>query len=107
MSAAAPDGGDEANDPIPLVTESKRPKVFDDPAADHLLAVCLELAADLSVTRERLAAVEALAEAKGVFAPGELEAFAMPEETAEALAAGRQAFVRRLLRTIESEAKSG
>lgn len=98
----------EADDlaPMPRTAKGKRPQFFADPAMDHMLAMILELSAELSATRERLASLESLMATKGVMADGELEGYQVPDETAGQMAQRRQEFVQRLFRTIEVEAGS-
>lgn len=74
---------------------SRRPKVFDDPAIDALVAMLLELAREQYVTRARLAALE--------HAVGSVEELALPPAAEAALAAEREAFIARLFAVLERD----
>lgn len=91
--------------PLPRIAKGKRPSFFDDPAVDHLLAMILELASELSATRERLAVLESVMEEQGMLAPDMVENHVLSEEKANDIAAMRQDFVARMFRTLEAEAK--
>ncbi|EPX85108.1 hypothetical protein [Salipiger mucosus] len=70
---------------------------FKDPAIDRLLAMIMTMAAELNVTRDRLATMEMLmAEGKPV-TPQALDAFEPTPEQAETLAAARQSFSDELM----------
>lgn len=83
-------------EPLPTTAKGTRPKFFDDPAVDALVAMLLELARETWVTRARLAALEA-------HVGGDLEALILPPETEARLADARQAFVERLFRVLEKQ----
>lgn len=69
------------------------PRVFDDPATDALVRMMLELASETWVTRARLAAVEARV--------GSVEDVELSPEAEAALAAEREAFVKKLFAVLE------
>jgi hypothetical protein len=78
--------------PVP----APEPAFFDNPAIDNLIAVTLELGAELWVQRERMRVVESLLAQKGVVTPELIEQYtASPEEVARAKA-DRDAFVSRV-----------
>jgi hypothetical protein len=72
---------------------SKTPRVFDDPATDRLVRMMLEMASETWVTRARLAALEAKV--------GSVEAFELSPQAEAALAAEREAFVKKLFAVLE------
>lgn len=82
-------------------TRGKRPAFFDDPAVDALLTAVLELAQEVSVLKERQRSYELYLESLGQGASADFEAFTLDAEQAAALAADRQALVRRLFRAVE------
>lgn len=78
-----------------LEPAAKRPRVFDDPAIDALVAMLLELAREQWVTRARLAALE--------HRVGSVEALELPAEVEATLAAERAAFIKRLFAVLERD----
>ncbi|OYU13958.1 MAG: hypothetical protein CFE37_13495 [Alphaproteobacteria bacterium PA4] len=70
-----------------------KPQVFDDPAIDALVKMLLELASETWVTRARLAALEAKV--------GSVEDLVLPAEVEAALAAERDAFVKKIFGVLE------
>jgi hypothetical protein len=80
-----------------------RPEFFSDPAMDRLVAIITSLATELSVTRDRLAAVEAVLGNKGLLSSEELETAAANPEEREQRAARQRALVDRLFYVLERE----
>lgn len=72
---------------------SKTMRVFQDPAIDALVRMMLEMASESWVTRARLAALEAKV--------GSVEDLVLPPEAEAALAAEREAFVKRIFSVLE------
>ncbi|MEM9288135.1 MAG: hypothetical protein AAGA36_07340 [Pseudomonadota bacterium] len=98
---------DSDRTPLARHIRGKRPKFFDDPASDHVLAMVLELSAELWVTRSRLAAVESYLAENGQMPANALEAHTLSTDEQSALEGWRSEFMQRLFRTVEGEAKSG
>ena len=71
---------------------------FEDPATDRLLAMVMTLAAELHVTRDRLACLEAVLEEQGALRPGALDGFRPTPAQAARLDEERRAFVAELMR---------
>lgn len=86
---------------IPRHTRGRRPHFFEDPATDQLLGVVLAVTQELSVLRDRVDAIHALLDRKGVVTREDLESF-VPEPAAAA--AERAAYLQRVFRVIRSEA---
>lgn len=85
------------------VAKGKKPQYFSDPAIDKLLWMTLTLMEELSVTRDRLDAVERLLSAKKVLKRAEIEGW-QPDATAAAeRAAARSAYVDRMMRAMHAE----
>lgn len=78
----------------------RRPQYFSDPATDRLMSIVLTLASELSVTRERLDALERLLGEARVLPPGCVDDFVPDEETGKERSAARRAFVERLLHAV-------
>ncbi|MCC6172262.1 MAG: hypothetical protein IT481_09570 [Gammaproteobacteria bacterium] len=72
------------------------PAFFDDPAIDNLIAVTLELGAELWAQRERTRVIEALLAHKGVVTPELIEQYQPSEAEAARSRAERDAFVSRV-----------
>lgn len=88
---------------LPRTAKGKRPQVFDDPAVDHVVTMCLELATELYSVYARLNAVERLLDKNGALDRAALDAYA-PDETAQAeLAEWRELFLERMFRTIRAD----
>jgi hypothetical protein len=95
--SAAPEG--RARDPA-LAALGDRPRYFDDPAADQLMAMVMALGTELAVTRERLDTVERLLEQRQVLDRSAIDAY-RPDATAKTARANlHQEFLRRFLRPI-------
>lgn len=65
-----------------LYVQSGRPKFFDDPVNDQLLAMLTALLGEVCVLRERLDTVERLAEQRGLWRREEVERY-QPDPAAE------------------------
>lgn len=77
-------------------TPAPEPAFFDNPAIDNLIAVTLELGAELWVQRERMRIVEKLLAEKGIVTPELIEQYQPSSEEAERARAERDAFVNRI-----------
>jgi hypothetical protein len=89
--------------PLPETARGKRPGIFTDPASEALLAMLLELTRDQWITKNRLATLEhwATNAVTAATVPWS-EAYRLPPEAEAALAAERDAFVKRLLAPAEA-----
>lgn len=91
------------NERIARVAKGKRPRYFSDPAIDKLHAIVMSLIGELSVTRDRLDALERLLEERGALSRGDLETY-QPDPDAEAeRQKRREAYIRRVMRIVEME----
>lgn len=93
VSEQTPEGG------APLAGD--HPTYFADPVQDTLVNMLMELAAQVWVNRERMAALEAVLEARGGLDPDAVEAYRPTPERAAALREERDRFVAGLLKEIE------
>lgn len=75
----------------------KKPRFFDDPSIDRIAASLLQLASEVWVLNERFAALQALADRKGVITAAELAQFQFEGKEDEAISDSRVAFIRRVL----------
>jgi hypothetical protein len=78
--------------PVP----APQPAFFEEPTLDRLLAVTLELGAELWVQRERMRVVERLLGEKGVVTSAMIEQYQPDEAEIAESRAQRDAFVRRV-----------
>ena len=83
-----------ASQPVPQ--PAPQPAFFDNPVIDNLIAVTLELGAELWVQRERMRIVERLLAEKGLVTAELIEAYTPSAEEAERSKAERDAFVQRV-----------
>ena len=83
--------------------KGKKPQYFSDPAIDKLLSMLLTLAGELSVTRQRLDAVERLIEQHGLFDQAEIDGLEFSEEACKAREQQRADYLSRLMRTVQMD----
>ena len=89
--------------PLPRTPKNVKPAYFSDPAIDKLLAVTLALAGELSVTRDRLDALERLLQRSSQLDRTALDSLAFSESEQAERADARAAFIARIMRVIEQE----
>lgn len=70
---------------------------FDDPVKDHLLRSLVTVTMELSVTRERLASLEALLADSGTVPPGRLDRFEPDMDAAQHREQARQKLIQDVL----------
>ena len=81
---------------------------FDDPVKEHLLRGLITVSMELSVTRERVATLEALMHEAGVITPGQADAYQPVMEDAALRAGEREKLIESILGPIlETLAKPG
>jgi hypothetical protein len=93
MSATPPEGTAGATAPPPRAPE---PAFFDNPAVDNLIAVTLELGAELWLQRERTRVLERLLAERGLVAQALIDGYQPSDEEAARARAERDAFVNRI-----------
>ncbi len=79
---------------------------FPDPAADRLMGVLFNLAAEVQVLRDRNRVLEDILRTKGLLKTGDIEAYRGDDAFEQALAADRRAYVRHLLEPVLGRAAS-
>ena len=80
-----------------------RPRFFDDPVNDQLLAMVMALLGEVCVLRERLDSVERIAAARGLFAAADIEGLE-PDAAARAERDSlRSGIMSRVLSVLEEE----
>jgi len=98
---AAASGGGQVR--IARVAKGRKPQYFSDPAIDKLLWITMTLAEELSVTRDRLDAVERLLERRRVLTVADVDAFEPSPPAEQAREARRQDYLDRVLRAVQAE----
>jgi hypothetical protein len=103
-----PDDSSNMSEATPLrySVKGKRMRFFDAQGVDELVAICMGLAQEMWVLKERQAAVEAIATSKGVMLADELENFEFTGDQRAALDAERQGFIDRIFFTLREEAEA-
>jgi hypothetical protein len=103
--AAAPAAPAAANGRVRIarVAKGRKPQYFADPAIDKLLWITMTLASELSVTRDRLDAVERLLERKRVLKVADVDAYEPSPEAEAAREVRRQDYLDRVLRAVQAE----
>jgi hypothetical protein len=88
---------------IARVAKGKKPQYFSDPAIDKLLWMTLTLMEELSVTRDRLDAVESLLEGRRLLKVADVDGYRPEGAAAERRRRRRAAYVDRVLRAAQAE----
>jgi hypothetical protein len=86
--------------PLRYSVKGKRMRFFDAQGVDELVAICMGLAQEMWVIKERQAALE------GVVLPDDIEGHVFPPEQRAALDAEKQGFIDRIFFTLREEAES-
>jgi len=84
----------------------KRFQFFDAQGVDELVSINMALAQELWVVKERQATMEAVAAAKGIVLPKEIEDHEFSEDQKEALEAERKVFIDRIFFILREEAEA-
>lgn len=88
---------------IARIAKGKKPQYFSDPAIDKLLWMTVTMMEELSVTRDRLDAIERLLARKRVLKIEDIERFVPSERDERERQTRRSAYVDRVLRTLQAE----
>jgi hypothetical protein len=80
-----------------------RPYFFDDPAVERVLNICMAVATEVAVARERMDTIERLLEAKGIITQSEIEAFVPSDEQAEERQLWHARYAARIMRIVQQE----
>jgi hypothetical protein len=91
---------------LPRDASGKRPVFFEQDGVDQLVSMVLELATELWVVKERLYAVEAVADERGLNLRSGVEGWVANEAQATELAAMRARMLSDLFRTLNREPSS-
>lgn len=86
--------------------KGSRPDYTGNFALERVTSVALALAAELSVTRDRLDTVERLLARKGLIAADEIDSFAPDTNEAEERGLATKAYVARIMRGVQQAAEA-
>ena len=89
---------------IPRSAKGKRPQYFDDPACDKLHFMIMALIEELSVTRDRVDALERVLERKGVSTLEDVDRFEPTDKDLEQRNVRRAAYVAKIMKCFADEA---
>jgi hypothetical protein len=92
---------------LPRASKGKRPHFFDDSASDHLLAMVLELAAELNVVYARIDTLERVLADATLLDRTRLQNYTPSQDAEDAREAWRDALLQRLFQTVRAEAVQG
>ena len=102
-SGKSASGTPKATARVARVAKGKKPQYFSDPAIDKLLWMTLTMMEELSVTRDRLDAIERLLDRKRVLKRADIDGFKPRDAEAVERAARRSAYVDRMMRAVHAE----
>lgn len=88
---------------VPQTAKGHRPAFYEDPVNDRLMAMMMALVTEVSVLRDRLDTVEAIAEKKGVILGKEIETYEPDAPRAEAREKQRQELLDRVFYIFQEE----
>jgi len=88
---------------VPRVAKGKRPQYFADPATDKLMAIVVSLIGELSVTRDRLDALERLLETSGSLSRQQLDAIEFDDAATHERDRERKDYIGRVMRIVTME----
>ena len=91
---------------IARVAKGKKPQYFSDPAVDKLLWMTVTLMQELSVTRDRLDAVERLLDAKKLLRLKAIEQYKPKGPAAKERDSRRTAYIERVMRAVQADLES-
>lgn len=83
--------------------KGKRPQYFSAPDVDRLLAIVVSLVGEVAVLRDRLDAVERVAEKHDAFAQEEIEQFSPSAAEQATRDAWREQYLERVFRVVQTE----
>jgi biopolymer transport protein ExbB/TolQ len=96
-------GGKMKDEPIPRVAKGKRPVYFNDPAIDKLMTMLLVVIEELSVTRERLDALERTLAGQDSLDRNALDNYKPDASAMAERDAARAAYIARVMRVVTME----
>lgn len=92
---------------LPRYSKGKRPAFFENEGVDHLLAMVLELSAELAVVYDRADRLEQFLAQQGVLDADKFSQFELDAEALKKQDAWKQLFLERLFSSVRQQADSG
>tara|TARA_B100001094_G_C18065011_1_gene737001 strand:- start:663 stop:1037 length:375 start_codon:yes stop_codon:yes gene_type:complete len=107
-ATSTPKNEEEENPETPLrfSVKGKRMRFFESQGVDELVSICMSLAQELWVYRERQATIEDLLDKKKLISNKEIESHTISDEKRSTLDNERQEFIDRIFFTLREEAES-
>ena len=99
----------ESNDvkaPLRYSVKGKRMRFFDAQGVDELVSICMGLAQEMWVIKERQVALESIAAKKGVVLPDDIESHVFSDDERTTLDSERQGCIDRIFFTLREEAEA-
>jgi len=96
----------ESKVPLRYSVKGKRMRFFDAQGVDELVSICMGLAQEMWVIKERQVALESIAAKKGVVLPDDIECHTFSDDERTLLDSERQGFIDRIFFTLREEAES-
>lgn len=106
MPDGSANGAAGENTSLRYSVKGKRMRFFDAQGVDEVVSICMGLAQEMWVIKERQAALEAIAAEKGVVLPDDVENHTFAPEQRAALDAEKLGFLDRIFFTLREEAES-
>jgi hypothetical protein len=98
---AAPSTAGERPITLRRTAKGTRPEFFEDPAIDQLFAIVTALAAEASVTFDRIDTLERLLEQQGALASGAVEAYRPGDDAIDSRRQRREELLQRVFAVFE------
>jgi hypothetical protein len=87
---------------IPLAQKGKRPSFFDESAVDQIVAMMLEIMAELWVVKERVRTLEKVLDDEGIAAKEKIETCTFSAAEVADLEGERRKFIETIMRSLEA-----
>lgn len=100
------DGSNVKSTPLRYSVKGKRMRFFDAQGVDELVSICMGLAQEMWVIKERQVVMESIAAKKGVVLPDDIEGYDFSDEERAKLDAEKHGFIDRIFFTLREEAEA-
>lgn len=92
--------------PVRYSVKGKRSRFFDAQGVDEIVSICMVMAQEMWVLKERQVALEAIIKSQNVQVPEDVDSYEFSPEQRESLDTDRQGFIDRIFFTLREEAES-
>ena len=100
------DGSKVKNTPLRYSVKGKRMRFFEAQGVDELVSICMGLAQEMWVIKERQVVMESIAAKKGVVLPDDIEGYEFSDEERAKLDSEKHGFIDRIFFTLREEAEA-